>query len=51
VDEKKLWNKFLKNKDRKLALDALKYLTDQRDGRAAPAIRVSGNKDDDTPIS
>jgi hypothetical protein len=50
INEKIQWKKFLKHKDPKIGLDALKYLTDQRDGRAAQAVLVSGNPDVDTPI-
>jgi hypothetical protein len=40
IDETKEWKSILTGKDLRLKLDALKYLTDRRDGKAAQSIHA-----------
>ena len=40
-DEFKLWNAVFQDGDPRLVLDALKYLTDRRDGKAAQAVDMN----------
>lgn len=42
IDETQAWTGILESKDMRVRLDALKYLTDRRDGKAAQAIEHSG---------
>lgn len=42
VDEKSLWKSLLRDEDSRIKLDALRYLTDRRDGKAAQSVAVSG---------
>lgn len=42
VDELEMWLGLLRDADRKIALDTLKYLTDRRDGKAKQAVELSG---------
>jgi len=48
IDEMALWQKLLKSKSEKIVLDAIKYLTDRRDGKAVEAVKLSG--DNASPI-
>lgn len=41
-DESAIWTRFLRSRDERIALDAAKYLTDRRDGKAKQAIEHSG---------
>ena len=41
-DELRLWGRFLSSPDARIALDAAKYLTDRRDGKAKQAIEHLG---------
>lgn len=52
VDEQALWLQHLNSDDQRIAIDALKYLTDQRDGKATQRIeRVpSDNRDQATRL-
>ena len=62
VDETGLWQELLKSPDQRIRLDALKYLTDKRDGKAPQnkpseektspvlVVRVSHVADDNTPL-
>jgi hypothetical protein len=43
VDEVKLWAELLESPREAIRLDALKYLTDKRDGRAKQAVEVTGD--------
>ena len=47
-DECKLWDRMLNCDDDRLALDALKYLTDRRDGKSYQAANPSS--EDEAPI-
>lgn len=40
VDEQGLWAKHLLSEDEKVSLDALKYLSDKRDGKAKQSLDV-----------
>jgi hypothetical protein len=42
VDEVALWKVLLNHEEARVSLDALKYLTDRRDGKAAQSIDVNG---------
>lgn len=42
VDEKALWKSLLRDQDSRIKLDALRYLTDRRDGKAAQSMSLSG---------
>jgi hypothetical protein len=42
-DQHKAWARFLNSKDEKIALDAWKYMTDRRDGKAVQAIEHMGS--------
>jgi len=44
VDKGRLWAKHLSSEDSRIALDALKYLTDRRDGKAPQAIEVNDKR-------
>lgn len=51
VDETSVWNQLIQSEDERIKLDALKYLTDRRDGKAPQALYLSGNPDENTPIA
>jgi hypothetical protein len=41
IKENQLWGDLLTNSDPRIRLDALKYLTDRRDGRAKQAVDMN----------
>ncbi len=40
VDEEKIWQRLLRSHNSRIVLDAMKYLTDRRDGKAVQAINA-----------
>jgi len=44
VDEVELWKQLLNSSNKRIALDALKYLTDRRDGKAQQAVSVESKQ-------
>jgi len=44
VDEIELWEQLLTGTDKRIAFNALKYLTDRRDGKAAQAVSFESKK-------
>lgn len=42
VDEQGLWRELLEADDLRVRLDALKYLTDRRDGKPAQTVEATG---------
>ena len=42
VNEEDIWQRLLRNRNARIVLDTLKYLTDRRDGKAVRAFEVSG---------
>ncbi len=46
VNESRLWNALLNSKDLRLRFNALKYLTDRRDGRPPQAVPQGGTGGD-----
>ncbi len=44
VDEAACWRRLLHSDDDRIALDALKYLTDRRDGKAAQAVSLTASE-------
>ncbi len=51
IDEKERWKHYLHHHDPKIAFEALKYLTDRRDGKPSQALMLSGNPDEPAPIA
>lgn len=49
-NEIQIWSGFLNHHDVRIRLEAAKYLTDRRDGKAAQSVLLSGNPDIDAPI-
>ena len=49
VDEVSLWQELLCSQNEKIKLEALKYLTDRRDGKA-PQSFVIGQEEDTMPV-
>jgi hypothetical protein len=43
ADERRIWYRLLNSEDETIALRALTYLTDRRDGRAAQQINITQN--------
>jgi hypothetical protein len=42
ADERRIWYRLLNSEDEAIALRALMYLTDRRDGRASQQINITG---------
>jgi hypothetical protein len=42
AEEQKIWAELLASDDHRIVLDAMKYLTDRRDGKASQPIEHSG---------
>jgi hypothetical protein len=40
VNEEKIWQRLLRNPNARIVLDAMKYLTDRRDGRPVQAVNA-----------
>lgn len=50
IDETSVWTSLVNSDNEKIKLEAIKYLTDRRDGKASQAILMSGNPAENTPI-
>lgn len=51
IDEYAVWNGFVRSEDENVALKAMIYLTDRRDGKAKQLIEASGPGGGAIPVS
>ena len=43
VNEEAIWQRLLRSPNARIVLDAMKYLTDRRDGKAVQAVELGAN--------